>query len=46
MHLLFVSSALSVQCAARADSRILQPKRTGPIVFRPFALVTFIWASK
>jgi hypothetical protein len=30
----------------KAARRAAWPKRTGQIVFRPFALVTFIWASK
>jgi len=42
----FVLDARWFQFALPAASRIFDAKRAGQIVFRPFALVTFIWASK
>jgi len=46
MHWLFVSDARRCHFALRVAYRTFDAKRAGQIVFRPFALVTFIWASK
>jgi hypothetical protein len=46
MNLLFTPAALAVSVARILDNRVFSPGRAGQIVFRPFALVTFIWASK
>jgi hypothetical protein len=47
MPWLFVLDArLGKVVALSGANRVLQPKRFIKIVFRPFASVTFIWASK
>ena len=46
MHWLLVLDAGWCQFAPSVANRIFDAERAGQIVFRPFALVTFIWASK
>ena len=46
MHRLFVLDDLSIQVTRDFANRVLWPERADQIVFRPFALVTFIWARK
>ena len=46
MHWLFVTDARWCRYAVAFANRTFDAKRAGQIVFRPFALVTFIWASK
>jgi hypothetical protein len=46
MHWLFVPDARWCEFALSVANRNFDAKRAGQIVFRPFALVTFIWASK
>jgi len=43
---LFVPDAGRRQFAPSIANRAFDAKRAGQIVFGPFALVTFIWASK
>ena len=45
-HWLFIPDAQRCQFALRIAYRTFDAKRAGQIVFGPFALVTFIWASK
>jgi hypothetical protein len=46
LHLLFVLDARRFIGPSLVNNRVLLPKLPNQIVFRPFALVTFIWASK
>jgi hypothetical protein len=43
---LFVTDAGQCHFALNVVNRTFDAKRAGQIVFGPFALVTFIWASK
>jgi len=45
-HWLFIPDAQRCQFALRIAYRTFDAERAGRIVLRPFALVTFIWASK
>jgi hypothetical protein len=46
VHWLFVTDDPCCQFDLRSANRTFDAKRASRIVFRPFALVTFIWASK
>jgi hypothetical protein len=46
MHWLFVTDDRWCQFAVPLANRTFDVKQAGRIVFRTFALVTFIWASK
>jgi hypothetical protein len=46
MHWLFVPDARRRLQAPNVANRAFDAKRAALIVFGPFALVTFIWASK
>jgi len=46
MHWPFATNDRWCQFAAPIANRTFDAKRAGQIVFGPFALVTFIWASK